>query len=72
MKKWVEFGLTSFGTLKFDCVIKTIEMFNFLLLINNSVTTGFIFLLLIISTIISSKTINILRFLPILCSSIFI
>ena len=30
MKKWVESSLTSFGTLRFDCVIKTIEMFNFL------------------------------------------
>ena len=29
MKKWVELTLTSFGTLKCDCVIETIEMFNF-------------------------------------------
>ena len=50
-KKWVEFILTSFGYLKYDydCVIKTIEMFNFVPLINNSVTTGFSFLILIIS-----------------------
>ena len=46
-----------------DCVIKKIEMFNFPSLINNSVTTGLSFLLLIISAIISSKTINILHFL---------
>ena len=71
MKKWVEFSLTSFGTLKYDCVIKTNEMFNFLSLINNSVTIRLIFVLLIISAIMSSKTINILHFLPILYSSIF-
>ena len=40
MKKWVELSLTSFGTLKYDCVIKTRELLNFLPLINNSVTTG--------------------------------
>ena len=45
-------------------VIKTIEILSFLPLINNSVTTGFNFLLLIISEIISSKTINTLRFFP--------
>ena len=38
--KCVEFSLTSFGTLKCDCAMKTIEMFNFLPLINNSVTTA--------------------------------
>ena len=43
MKKWVEFSLTSFGTLKYDCVIKTIEMFNFVPLINNSVTTNLVY-----------------------------
>ena len=57
----VEFSLTSFGTLKYDYVIKTREMFNFLPLINKSVTTEFSFLLLIISEIISSKTVSILR-----------
>ena len=62
MKKWVEFSLTSFGTLKYDCIIKIIEMFNFLPPINNSVTTGFSFLLIIIPAIISSKTISILHF----------
>ena len=43
IEKWVEFSLTSFGTLEYDCVNKTIEPFDFLNLINNSVTTGFIF-----------------------------
>ena len=43
MKKWEEFSLTSLGTLKYDYVIKSREMFNFLLLINNSVTTEFSF-----------------------------
>ena len=38
IKKWVEFSPTSFGTLNYDCVMKTREMFNFLPLINNSVT----------------------------------
>ena len=41
MKKCVEFNLTSFGTLKYDCVIKTIEILRFLPLTNNSVTIGF-------------------------------
>ena len=48
---------------KKKCVIKSREMFSFLPLINNSVTIGLIFLLLTISTFISSKMINILRFL---------
>ena len=51
--KCVEFSLTSFGTLKYDYITKTIEMFNFLPLINNSVTTGLSFLLLAISAIMS-------------------
>ena len=72
IKKWVEFSLTSFGNLKYDWVIKTREMFNFLLLINNSVTIEFSFLLLIILAIISSKTINILRSLSAFYSSIFL
>ena len=41
MKKCVEFNLTSFGTLKYDCVIKAIEILSFLPLINISVTIGF-------------------------------
>ena len=28
IKKWVDFSLTSFRGLKYDCVIKTIEMFS--------------------------------------------
>ena len=43
------FSLTTFGILKYDCVIKTTEMFNFLSVISSSVTTGFYFLFLIIS-----------------------
>ena len=31
MKKWVEFSVTSFSTLKYNCVIKAIEIFNFFL-----------------------------------------
>ena len=61
IKKSVEFSLKSFETLKYDYVIKAREMFNFLPLINKLVTTEFSFLLLIISEIISSKTVSILR-----------
>ena len=43
MKKCVDFNGTSFGTLKYDCVINAIEILSFLPLINNSVTTGFNF-----------------------------
>ena len=43
MKKWVVFNLTSLGTLSYDWVIKTREIFNFLPLMNNSVTTEFNF-----------------------------
>ena len=43
IKNWVEFSLTSFGNLKYNCVVKTREMFNFLPLINNSVTIEFSF-----------------------------
>ena len=43
IKKCLEFSLTSFGTLKYDCVIKIIEMFNFLSLINNSVNIEFFY-----------------------------
>ena len=62
MKECVVFSLTSFGTLKYDCVIKAIEMLNFLPLINNSATIGVNVLILIISAIISSKTVNTLSF----------
>ena len=41
-----------FGKAKKDSVIKTREMFSFLLLIKNSVTIGLIFLLLSISAMI--------------------
>ena len=43
IKKWVVFNLTSFGTLKYEWVIKTREVFNFLPLISNLVTTEFSF-----------------------------
>ena len=45
MKKCVEFNPTSSGTLKYDYVIKTIEILSFQPLINNSVTIGFNLLL---------------------------
>ena len=35
--------VTSFGTLKYDCVINTTEIFDFLPLINNSVIIDFSF-----------------------------
>ena len=35
IKKCVEFSLTPFGTLKYDCVIKIFAMFNFLSPIKN-------------------------------------
>ena len=41
-----------FGTLKYDWVMKTKEMFSFLTLINNSVTFELLFLLLSTLTII--------------------
>ena len=44
IKKCLVFILTSFGTLKYDSVIKTREMFNFLPQINESVTVEFDFL----------------------------
>ena len=71
IKKCGAFSQNSFGTLKYDSVIKTIETLSFLPLITNSVTTGLSFLLLIISAIVSSKTINTLRFFLRLYPSIF-
>ena len=61
---------TSFETLRCDCVIKTRQIFNFLPLRNNSVTIEFSFSLWIISDIISSKTVDILRSLSMLYWSI--
>ena len=46
IKKWVDFSLASFGILKYDWVMKTREIFNFLSLRNNSVTIEPRFLLL--------------------------
>ena len=37
MKKLLEFSLTSFGTLRYDYVIKTREVFSFPAVINNSI-----------------------------------
>ena len=71
IKKCVEISLTSFGTVKYDFVMKTVEIFSFLSLMNISVTIWLCFLLLIILAIISSKTINTLRSLSALYSSIF-
>ena len=67
---YLVFNLTSFGTLKHDCVIITIEIFNFLFLLESLVTTGFSFLLLIMSAIIPSKAIKTSQFFPRLYSSI--
>ena len=68
----VEFSLIFISTAKQGCVIKTREMLNFFPLINNLVTTGLSVLLLSISAIILSNTVNILRFLFRLYSSIFL
>ena len=57
IKKCVVLSLLSFGTGKYDCVIKTKEIFSFLPLINNSMTTGWSLLLLITSAILPSSTI---------------
>ena len=57
IKKCVELSLTSFGTLKY-------EILSFLPLVKNSVITGLRFLLLMISAIMLSSTIDILRFFP--------
>ena len=53
IKYCVEFSLIIIATAKYNCVIKTREMFSFLHLINNSVTIGLSFLLQGISAIIS-------------------
>ena len=72
IKTWVKYNLTSFGTLKFDCVIKTKEIFSFLPLINNSVTIEFSFLLLIMSAIVLLKKMSILCSLSTMYSPIFL
>ena len=53
-------------------LIKAREIFDFLPVINNSVTTGLSYLLLTISAIILPNTINIVSFLFGLYSSIFV
>ena len=57
-KKCVVFSLTSFDTLKYDCIIKTIEILIFLSLINSSVTTGFSFFVIDCISNHIIKTIN--------------
>ena len=52
-------------------MIKTRDMFSFLPVTNNSVTTGLSFPLLSISAIVSSNTINILHILFELYHSMF-
>ena len=52
------FSLTFFGTAKLKYVIEIREMFSFLPLINSFVAIGLSFLLLVISTITSSKNIK--------------
>ena len=73
-KKCVEFSLTYFGTLKYDCVIKISEMLNFLPLINSYVTIGLSFFVInhISNHIIKKKKINTLCLFPGLYSSIFL
>ena len=56
---------------KDDYVIKTTKIVSFLPLINNTVTIGLNFLLLSISAISSSKTINILKFYFFFCVVFF-
>ena len=58
IKKFAVLHLASFGSLKYDCIIKATKILIFLPLINGSVTLGLSFLLLIISVIVSSKAIN--------------
>ena len=62
IKKCVEVSLTSFGTLKYDCVIKERKVLICPSPINSSLTIGLSFLFLIISAIISSKNMDNLRF----------
>lgn len=49
---------TSFCTKKYDCMMNTEKIFSFMPVVNSSVTTGWSFLLPVISVIISSNTIN--------------
>ena len=63
MKKKGTIQSNIFWYLEKDYIIKTLEIFTFLPLINSLVTIGLSFLLLIISAIITSNTINTLHFL---------
>ena len=71
IKWYVEFSLF-LQTAKYDYVTETREMFNFLPLINNSVTIELSFLLLTISAIVLSKRFSILLFKCRLYSSMFL
>ena len=55
---------TSFGASKYDCVIKTRQVFNFFPLINNSFTVLLSFWLFCTSGMVSSNTISTLHFFP--------
>ena len=68
----LKLSLIFFCKAKQDCAVKTREMFHFLHLTNSSVTTGLSFLLLSKSGSTSLRTIKILGFLLVLCSSIFL
>ena len=70
LKKYLVFSVTSFGTLKYDCVIKTRKNFSFLRLINK--LSELSVLLLCIAATISSNTSNTLHSIPGLYSSIFL
>ena len=62
IKNCVVFSLTSFCTGKYDCVMKTKEVFYFQPLMNDSM--GKAFLLLILLMFISSNTLRIFLFFP--------
>ena len=70
MKMRVVFNPTSIGAWKYDCVMKIKDIFNFLPLINSSVTSGWSFLLLIMSTIVWANAINTFCYFPRLYFSI--
>ena len=57
-KKCVVLNTTSFGTGKYNSLMKTIEIFNILPLMDNSVPTGLSFLLPITLEVISNHQIN--------------
>ena len=62
--KCVLFSLMSIDTRTYDCMMNTRETFSFLPLMKSSVTIWLSFLLLIISAVISPKTMNTFHFFP--------